>query len=251
MEVIRSITSEELGAKAAAYTAKLINACIAEKGECRICLSTGASQFTTLSALVKEDIDWSKVTCFHLDEYVGLSESHPASFVKYLKERFVAKLPKPLAAFHFVAPWNYESIDACIADLTALIREKPIDIGLIGIGENTHIAFNDPPADFEDKGAYKVVDLDEKCRKQQLGEGWFPTFDDVPKQAISMTVHQILECKKIVSAVPYAVKADAIYKLLNTDYTNMVPATALKRHADVKVFIDKDSGALVENVFTI
>jgi len=245
MEIRIAENRYALGQSAAKYVSQILRETIAEKGKARMVLSTGASQFDTLEALTKEDVQWDKVEMFHLDEYVDLPETHPASFRKYLKERFVEKVA-PLAGVYFV-----DGTVEGIAGLTQQLRREPIDIGLIGIGENTHIAFNDPPADFDDMGAYKVVNLDEKCRKQQLGEGWFPTFDDVPKQAISMTVHQILECKKIVSAVPYAVKADAIYKLLNTDYTNMVPATALKRHADVKVFIDKDSGALVENVFTV
>lgn len=243
MKIVRCTTPEDLGEQAATLIASQINEAIAANGEARIVLSTGASQFTTLAALIKKDIDWQKVTLFHLDEYVGLGEQHPASFVKYMKERFVSKVN--LKAVHYVAPWNYPSVDACIADLTALIREKPIDVGVIGIGENTHIAFNDPPADFDNRGAYKVVELDERCRKQQLGEGWFPTFDDVPKQAISMTPYQIMLCEKIVSPVPYKVKAEAIYKVLTSDVTNMIPATLLKTHPDATTFIDQDSGSRV------
>ncbi|NMA08381.1 MAG: glucosamine-6-phosphate deaminase [Clostridiales bacterium] len=243
MKIVRCTTPEDLGEQAATLIASQINEAIAANGEARIVLSTGASQFTTLAALIKKDIDWQKVTLFHLDEYVGLGEQHPASFVKYMKERFVSKVN--LKAVHYVAPWNYPSVDACIVDLTALIREKPIDVGVIGIGENTHIAFNDPPADFDNRGAYKVVELDERCRKQQLGEGWFPTFDDVPKQAISMTPYQIMLCKKIVSPVPYKVKAEAIYKVLTSDVTNMIPATLLKTHPDATTFIDQDSGSRV------
>jgi glucosamine-6-phosphate deaminase len=144
-----------------------------------------------------------------------------------------------------VAPWNYESVEACIADLTKAIREAPIDVGVIGIGENTHVAFNDPPADFDTQEAYKVVNLDAACRRQQLGEGWFPTIDDVPRQAISMTVYQIMRCRRIVSPVPYAVKADAIYKVITSDVSNQVPATILKTHPDAVVFIDEESGARV------
>ncbi|MEA4824188.1 MAG: glucosamine-6-phosphate deaminase [Clostridiaceae bacterium] len=243
MKIVRCTTKEDLGDKAATLIASQINEAIAARGEARIALSTGASQFDTLKALITKDIDWSKVTMFHLDEYVGLGEQHPASFVKYMKERFVSKVN--LKAVHFVAPWNYPSVDDCIADLTKLIREKPIDVGVIGIGENTHIAFNDPPADFDTTAAYKVVDLDAACRRQQLGEGWFPTIDDVPKQAISMTVYQIMSCRKIVSPVPYKVKADAIYKVITSDISNLVPGTILKTHPDATTFIDEESGARV------
>ncbi len=243
MNVVRCTTREDLGAKAAALIASHMNEAIAERGEARIVLSTGASQFDTLKSLIEQDVDWSKVTMFHLDEYIGLGEEHPASFVKYLKERFVSKVG--LKAVHFVAPWNYASVAECIVDLTRLIRENPIDVGVIGIGENTHIAFNDPPADFETTEAYKVVTLDEACRRQQLGEGWFPTFDAVPKQAISMTVHQIMQCRRIVSAVPYAVKADAVYKVLRCEPSNLVPGTILKTHPCATLFIDAESGARV------
>jgi len=177
---------------------------------------------------------------FHLDEYVDLPETHGASFRKYLKERFVSKV-KNLKAAHFV-----DGTVEGIKSLTEEIRKSPIDIGLIGIGENTHIAFNDPPADFDTTESYIVVNLDEKCRKQQLGEGWFPTLDDVPKQAVSMTVYQIMQCKKIVSCVPYAVKAEAIEKTLTTkETTPMVPATKLKEHPDFILYADMDSAKSV------
>ena len=236
MEIRICQNPDLLGKSAAEYVAKCINDCIAEKGEARIALSTGASQFDTIKHLVEQDVDWSKVEMFHLDEYVDLPETHGASFRKYLKERFVAKVPS-LKAAHFV-DGTVEGIKA----LTEEIRKSPVDIGLIGIGENTHIAFNDPPADFDTTEAYIVVNLDEKCRKQQLGEGWFPTLDDVPKQAVSMTVHQIMQCKKIVSCVPYAVKADAVDKTIHTtETTPYVPATKLKEHNDFILYVDMDS----------
>ena len=230
-----------LGSSAAAMTAQAINACIAEKGCARIALSTGASQFDTLQALTAENVDWSKVEMFHLDEYVALPITHGASFRKYLQERFLDKLPCPMKAVHFVS-----GDPADIPALTAEIRKAPIDVGLIGIGENTHIAFNDPPADFDTEEAYIVVDLDERCKQQQMGEGWFPTINDVPKQAVSMTVNQIMRCEKIISCVPYTVKADAVQKVLFTKgVTNTVPATMLKTHADFTLYIDADSAALL------
>ena len=234
-------TPEELGRRAAAEAAAYLNEAIRERGEARLLLSTGASQFTTLEALVREDVDWAKVDMFHLDEYIGLDESHPASFVRYLKERFVSQVPVRRA--FFVDP--SQGVETAIARLTAELDRAPIDVGLIGIGENAHIAFNDPPADFEDQAAYKVVTLDERCRRQQLGEGWFPTLEDVPAQAISMTVDRILRCRHILSAVPYAVKAQAVSDTVSQPVNNMVPATILKRHASMTLFLDEASAALL------
>lgn len=202
-------------------------------------LSTGASQFETLAALVKEkDIAWECVEMFHLDEYVGLPVTHGASFRKYLQERFVDKVGK-LAAVHFV-----DGTPECIARLTEEIRKEPIDLGLIGIGENAHIAFNDPPADFDTKEAYIFVNLNETCKKQQMGEGWFPTIDDVPKQAISMTAYQIMQCRYIISAVPHQVKAKAVRDtLLSNVVDNMVPATMLKTHPNYILYLDEKSAS--------
>ncbi len=226
-----------LGEQAAKYTAEILRNAIAEKGEARIVLSTGASQFETIDALTKQDVDWSKVEMFHLDEYVGLPITHVASFRKYLQERFVDKVA-PLKGVFFV-DGTAEGIPA----LTKELRRAPIDVGLIGIGENGHIAFNDPPADFDTKEAYIVVNLDDACKKQQMGEGWFPTIDDVPKQAVSMTVYQILQCERIVSCVPHAVKANAIYNTLTQDTNNMVPATIMKGHKDFTLFLERNSAS--------
>lgn len=243
MNRIRCNDPQDLGRRAAGHAARLLREAIAGQGRARLLVSTGASQFTLFEALVQEDVDWPKVTMFHLDEYIGMPETHPASFVKYLKERFTNKVP--LAAAHFVDGMG--DVDQVIRDMTQKIRETPIDVGLIGIGENAHIAFNDPPADFEDQGAYKVVTLSETCRRQQLGEGWFPALEDVPRQAISMTVHQILQCRHILCAVPYKVKAQAIYDTFTAkEITPMVPATALRLHGDVTVYVDPDSAALLE-----
>ena len=236
MEIRICENPDALGKSAAKFVAEELRNIIKEKGYARIALSTGASQFDTIKHLVLEDVDWSKVEMFHLDEYVNLPESHPASFRKYLKERFVNKVGV-LKAAHFV-----DGTKEGIAALTKEITREPIDIGLIGIGENTHIAFNDPPADFDTTESYIIVNLDEACRNQQMGEGWFKTFDDVPKQAVSMTVSQIMKCKKIVSCVPYAVKANAVMKTLTTkETTNLVPATKLKEHSDFVLYIDMDS----------
>lgn len=239
MEVRICKDKAALGKSAAKYTAHLLREAIAEKGFARIILSTGASQFDTLSSLVLEDVDWSRVDMFHLDEYVGLPETHGASFRKYLKERFVAKLPCPLRSANFV-----DGTQEGIEKLTEKLRESEIDVGLIGIGENTHIAFNDPPADFNTRAAYITVNLDEACRRQQLGEGWFESLDDVPHQAVSMTAYRIMQCRHIISAVPYAVKANAVEKTLKTNETTPnVPATLLKEHENFTLYVDAESAA--------
>lgn len=234
MKIIVSKDANLLGERAADFVADILKKCIAEKGSARIVLSTGASQFTTLEALVQKDVDWSKVEMFHLDEYVNLPETHIASFRKYLRERFIDKV-HPGAA-HLV-----DGSPESIADITAALREKPVDVGLIGIGENAHIAFNDPPADFDTKDAYIVVNLNDTCKNQQVHEGWFANVNEVPKQAVSMTVWQIMQCKRIVSCVPYAVKASAVQKTLENDKTNLIPATIMKEHPDFTLFVDEDS----------
>lgn len=244
MKITVSDTPKTLGQEAAVFIAKKINEAIKKQGYARIVLSTGASQFETIEALIKEDVDWTKVTMFHLDEYVALEETHIASFRKYLKERFVSKVP--LKDAYFV---NGEgNVEENIGKLTEKLRELPIDVGVIGIGENGHIAFNDPPADFETELAYKVVDLDDRCKQQQVGEGWFDTLNDVPKQAITMCVKQILSCNTIVTCVPHAVKAQAIKNTLTMDITENVPATILKTHKDWNLFIDKKSA---KDVFSL
>lgn len=232
-------TTNEMGLEAAKLIAEKLNAVIAEKGEARLLLSTGASQFEMMDALTTMPVDFSKVTMFHLDEYVALPITHIASFRKYLQERFVSKVNLKEAVFV-----NGEgNVEENIAYITKRIKESPIDVGVIGIGENAHIAFNDPPADFNTEVSYKIVDLDDRCKKQQVGEGWFATIDDVPKQAISMSVKQILSCECIVSVVPHAVKAEAVKNTLAQDINNMTPATILKSHKDWNLFLDSESAA--------
>ena len=228
-----------LGKSAAEFVAGLLRKTIAEQGCARIVLSTGASQFATLAALIQEDVDWSKVEMFHLDEYVELDESHPASFRKYLKEKFTSKVN--LKAAYFV-----DGTEENRKYLGEKINERPVDIGLIGIGENGHIAFNDPPADFDTEEPYIVVALNDTCKKQQVGEGWFATPDDVPPHAVSMSVRQILKCKNIVSCVPYPVKADAIYNTLTQETNNIVPATILKEHPAFTLYVDADSAGKLQ-----
>lgn len=234
-----SSTPKELGANAAAAIAGLLNEAVNRQGSARLILSTGASQFETLDALVGLDVPWNQVEMFHLDEYVDLPESHIASFRKYLKERFVSKVP--LKAAYFV---NGEGdVAGNIAELSRELAKQPVDVGVIGIGENGHIAFNDPPADFETDAAYKVVNLDERCKKQQVGEGWFADVDSVPKQAITMCVKQIMSCRHIVTAVPHSVKAEAILRTITEPVSPTVPATILKTHPDWRLFVDNASAA--------
>jgi len=243
MKIVYSQTPEELGKKTAKHAADLLRQYIEKKGRARLLLSTGASQFTTFNALINEKLDWKKIEMFHLDEYIGLPQNHPASFIKYLQTRFVDKVQ--LGAVHYVDTSG--DIGEMMAKLTAEVRKAPIDVGLIGIGENAHIAFNDPPADFDSEEAFIIVNLDEACRNQQFGEGWFPSLNDVPAQAVTMTVREILKCEHIISAVPYEVKAQAIYDMLTAEaITSMIPATILKTHNNYSLYLDKGSASMVD-----
>ena len=241
MKLIISKTKEELGRRSAIHAAECVKAAIEKQGYARILLSTGASQFPFFDEFVKMDIDWSRVEMFHLDEYVGITDAHPASFKRYLTDRFVNKVNPGKA--HLID--GSRDPEKTIAELTALLAEKPVDVGLIGIGENAHIAFNDPPADFEDQRSYKVVTLDQRCLMQQVGEGWFKSVEETYKQAISMTCSQIMKCKTIISVVPYAVKAEAVYKTLTTELSPLVPATLLKEHSDFSLYCDADSASML------
>ena len=241
MEIIISKSKTDLGKKAATTGAELIRNAINENGFANIIVATGASQFEMLSELIKQDIDWSKVTAFHLDEYIGVSEKHPASFRKYLKERFVNKVS--LKKFHYVSGEN--NPDAECLRVGDIIKEHPIDVAFVGIGENGHLAFNDPPADFETEEAYLVVNLDEDCRHQQMGEGWFKTMDEVPNQAISMSIKQIMKSKSIICSVPDMRKAKAVKNSLEGSISPTIPATILQDHEAVLMYLDNDSASLL------
>jgi glucosamine-6-phosphate deaminase len=233
-------TSADLGKAAAAVAENVLNEAIEARGYARLLLSTGASQFDTIKALTELNVDWGRVEMFHLDEYIGIPADHPSTFRKYLRDRLTSIVQ--FRKVHFICP--EEGVDKVISEVSAEIRSAPIDLGLIGIGENAHIAFNDPPADFESEEAYFVVTLDEKCKAQQMGEGWYATIDDVPKTAVSMTPYQIMQCKKIVSCVPYLVKADAVKATLEApETTNTIPATLLREHSDFTLMLDKDSAS--------
>ncbi|HLA84878.1 MAG TPA: glucosamine-6-phosphate deaminase [Thermoguttaceae bacterium] len=237
-------TKEAMGQAASADGAEAIRKALAARGKANIIVATGASQFEMLAALVAEKVDWPAVTVFHLDEYAGMPITHPASFRKYLRERFVEQLPKPPAAFHYI---NAEG--DCRAEcrrLGQLIAAHPTDVAFIGIGENGHLAFNDPPADFEATDAYLVVDLDEGCRRQQLGEGWFPSLDAVPRQAISMSIPQILKSKTIVCTVPDERKAKAVHGAVEGPVTPNCPASVLQKHADATLYLDQPAASLLK-----
>lgn len=245
MEIRIFSTVDALGESAAADAAREIRQAIGERGVANIILATGASQFKTLENLVAQpDLDWSKVVMFHLDEYAGISETHPASFRNYLTERFLKKVPA-LQAVHFVEGDRVDLNEEC-RRLGTLITQHPIDVALVGIGENAHLAFNDPPADFDTEEPYIVVALDEACRRQQMGEGWFRTFEEVPAKAISMSIRQILKSKRIICSVPDKRKAVAVKSCVEGDVSNIYPASILRKHPACTLYLDTESASLLE-----
>ena len=241
MEIIISNSRVDLGIKAAKRGGDLIRKAIRERGEANIIVATGASQFEMLTELVKEDIEWSKITAFHLDEYIGLPESHPASFRKYLRIRFV-DLVSP-GTFIYI---NGETDPGKECNrLEKLISSHPIDVAFVGIGENSHLAFNDPPADFKTEDAFIVVSLNEACRRQQMGEGWFPEVSDVPEKAISMSIKQIMKSKTLICSVPDLRKAKAVKKTVQNPITPETPASILRNHELVWLYLDQDSASML------
>ena len=238
-------SSQELGKAAGAKASALIKEAIKEKGAANIILATGMSQFDVLNYLIaQKDIDWSKVVMVHLDEYIDLPVTHPASFRKYLQERFISKVPQ-LKAVYLIDGEN-DPQEEC-KRLNELIKQYPIDVALVGIGENGHLAFNDPPADFDKEDPYIIVNLDEACRQQQLGEGWFKSLDEVPKQAISMSIKQIVKSKHIVCSVPDSRKAMAVKNTLEKEVGNLYPASILQTHTSCYCYLDLASAALLTN----
>jgi glucosamine-6-phosphate deaminase len=233
----------QLGEAAAAQAAGAIQRAITERGHARILAATGASQFDFLAALTgRKDIHWASVEMFHLDEYIGISADHPASFRKYLLERLIR--PTGIRRHHLL-DGEADPSDVCRRVGTA-IREAPIDCAFAGIGENGHLAFNDPPADFTTNEPYLVVQLDAACRRQQVGEGWFKTIDEVPTQAISISVRQLLAAREIICVVPDARKAEAVRASLEGPVTPQVPASILQTHPNVTVYADAQSAALLK-----
>lgn len=244
MQIIIKNNSRELGKSAGELAAKLIRDAISQNGQSNIILATGSSQFETLSQLINEkNIEWNKITMFHLDEYIGLPVSHKASFRKYLKERFLDKVPN-LKAVNMING-EADPIEES-KRLNELISKSPIDVALVGVGENGHLAFNDPPADFETKKPYIIADLDELCRQQQVNENWFESIQEVPKQAISMSVKQIMLSRHIVCSIPDTRKAKAVKDSLEQSVSNLFPASILQLHPNCTYFLDKFSSALLQ-----
>jgi glucosamine-6-phosphate deaminase len=237
-----------LGRAAAEQAASSLRRVIRESGRVRIVVATGASQFEFLEALTgMTGIDWPLVEMFHLDEYVGLPVSHPASFRKYLLERLIQKTS--ITQYHLLDP-DKDPAEAAVRIGTKL-NSAPIDIAFVGIGENGHLAFNDPPADFETKAPYLIVNLNDACRQQQVNEGWFAAVSEVPAQAISMSVHQILRAREIIVVVPDGRKALAVKACLEGPITPLAPASILRTHSNTSIFLDKDSAALLNSEATM
>lgn len=245
MKVIIKEDKVEVGKEAASIAYDTIAKAIEKKGEANIIAATGASQFEFFESITSmSGLDWSKVRMFHLDEYVGISIEHPASFRKYLKERFIDKTG--IKEYYFL-DGDVENLEKEVGRLNNIISKHKIDIAFVGIGENGHLAFNDPPADFEEEKPYIIVALDEKCKKQQMGEGWFKTIDDVPKQAISMSVKQIMKSEIILCTVPDRRKAEAVHLCMDGEISPQYPASILRDHKECYLILDKGSASLLEN----
>jgi glucosamine-6-phosphate deaminase len=236
-------TTRDMADAAAGRAAAALNEAVTAKGEARVIAATGASQFAFLDALAaRSGIDWGKVVFFHLDEYVGLPDTHPASFRRYLRERLVERVHP--GAFHFIVGDAPEPAAEC-RRVGALLAASPIDVAFVGIGENGHLAFNDPPADFETEEPYLVLSLDEACRRQQLGEGWFPRLADVPARAISMSIRQILKSLEILAVVPDLRKAPAVRDCLELPVSPARPASILRQHPRSTLYLDRASASLL------
>jgi len=242
MKWILTEDRREMGSLVAAAAARCLVEAIDRYGAANLVVATGASQFEVLAGLVQErHVDWQRVHGFHLDEYLDLSPEHPASFCRYLRERFVSQVP--LASFHYLRGDRPAAIT--LAEANAALQGQRIDVALVGIGENGHLAFNDPPADFQVDTPYLIVPLDQKCRQQQVGEGWFETLEDVPKQAISMSIQQILRAKTIFCSVPDRQKAPAVRDTLEQAISPSVPASILRTHANAWLLLDTASAHLL------
>ncbi len=241
-EVLVKIAQDRkgLGNFSGSLAAEVLRATLQVQSRARLVIATGSSQFEVLEHLTQADwIDWSRVDGFHLDEYLGLNRTHAASFCGYLAKRFVDLVP--IGSFHFLD--GEAAPESVVAEASRLWAAGRIDLAMIGIGENGHLAFNDPPADFETKEVYHIVTLDDACRQQQVGEGWFPRLGDCPSQAISMTIHAILQSRKIICSVPDERKAQAVALAVEGPITPHVPASILRQHKDVTLVLDQASSS--------
>jgi glucosamine-6-phosphate deaminase len=232
-----------MSAAAAVHAERVLADTIQANGQARVVAATGNSQLGFLHRLAASTgVDWSRIELFHLDEYVGIAADHPASFRRVLHEHFVDRTGIP--TFHALG--GDGDLDAVRGTVGAALQRAPIDVAFVGIGENSHLAFNDPPADFETTDPYLVVTLDEACRRQQVGEGWFPTLGDVPTRALSMSVRQILAAREILVIVPDQRKASAVAAVLTGPITPDVPASILRTHERTTLYLDAASASLVD-----
>ncbi len=235
-------SAEELSSAAALHAAESFRDLLQRQETVRLLVATGASQLLFLQRLTEQpDLDWRRVELFHLDEYIGIGREHPASFARYIYERVV--VPTGLGRYHLLD--GRANPDEVVATMSELIRQAPIDLAFAGIGENGHLAFNDPPADFETEDPYLIVELDQRCRLQQVGEGWFSSLDDVPRRAISISVRQLLQSREIISVVPGKQKAMAVHACLSGQVTPLAPASALRLHPKTSLYLDRDSASLL------
>lgn len=235
-------TRDEMGKAAAEYAAEAINETIEKKGYANVIFAAAPSQNETLAALLAENVDFSKIHAFHMDEYAGLGIEDEQSFARYLSDHVFSLAP--FASVHYI-PAKLAADEACEA-YAELLRQNPPDVVCMGIGENGHIAFNDPPvADFNDVKLVKKVALDDTCRMQQVHDGCFPTFDDVPQYALTLTVPALMAAKYLVCTVPAPTKANAVKAMLEGEYGEVCPATALRKHKGARMFLDRDSAAKV------
>jgi glucosamine-6-phosphate deaminase len=231
-----------MGEAAALQAASAIRNAIRDSGRARIVAATAASQAEFLQCLTSaEGIDWRQVETFHLDEYMGLPITHPGSFRKMLLEQLVNKT----GIIHYHLLDGDGDVLAVVRSLSEAVSSAPIDIIFLGIGENAHLAFNDPPADFETEEPYLVVSLDEACRRQQVGEAWFTDISQVPKQAISMSVRQILKARELLAVAPDSRKAEAVRACVEGEISPMAPASILRTHPNATVYLDTNSAALL------
>ena len=243
MQILVFPTTVEMAQAAAARAAELLKGAIAHKGHATFVVATGASQFAFMDSLTSDyKINWARTTMFHLDEYIGLPETHPASFCRYLKERLIDRVHP--GTVHLVRGEMPDPQAECHR-LNQLIAAHEVDVSFVGIGENGHLAFNDPPADFEVEDPYIIVELDEACRRQQLGEGWFASLDEVPRRAISMSIKQIMRSRAIVCTVPDRRKAQAVRDCFTGEVTPLHPASILCQHEHAYVFLDADAASLM------
>jgi glucosamine-6-phosphate deaminase len=231
-----------LASSAAAQAATSLRKTISEKGVARLIAATGAAQFEFLNALTSTpSIEWTRVEMFHLDEYIGLPISHPASFRKFLLTRLINKTG--ITRYHLLD--GETDPVSVVREVGKALASAPVDLAFVGIGENGHLAFNDPPADFETEEPYLIVELDEACRRQQLGEGWFASLSDVPKQAISMSVRQVLKAQEIIAIVPDKRKAPAVAACFEGEISPMAPSSILRTHPKTTIYLDLDSASLL------